>query len=107
MPRQFRNSSKRKTRVQVCALLVSVTCPLAYAADPGQVVVPYVQYTYLHDDNLLRLNSPEAAQAALTTATAVEIMPVLIAPTGITEDPGAPDTTDDTSPANGEEPTGE
>ncbi|PLY57971.1 EPS biosynthesis protein [Herbaspirillum sp. BH-1] len=65
MPRQFRNSSKRKTRVQVCALLVSVTCPLAYAADPGQVVVPYVQYTYLHDDNLLRLNSPEAAQAAL------------------------------------------
>ena len=68
MPRQFRNSSKRKTRVQVCALMVSVACPLAYAADPGQVVVPYVQYTYLHDDNLLRLSSPEAAQAALGTS---------------------------------------
>ncbi len=65
MPRQFRNSGKRKTRVRMCALLVSMTCPLAYAADPGQVVVPYVQYTYLHDDNLLRLSSPEAAQAAL------------------------------------------
>ncbi|WP_413459971.1 XrtB/PEP-CTERM-associated polysaccharide biosynthesis outer membrane protein EpsL [Herbaspirillum huttiense] len=67
MPRQFRNSSKRKTRVQMCALMVSVACPLAYAADPGQVVVPYVQYNYLHDDNLLRVSSPEAAQAALGT----------------------------------------
>ncbi|HEX7634668.1 MAG TPA: EPS biosynthesis protein, partial [Noviherbaspirillum sp.] len=65
MPRQFRNSSKRKTPVQVCTLLALVTCPLAYAADPGQVVVPYVQYTYLHDDNLLRLNGPEAAQTSL------------------------------------------
>jgi hypothetical protein len=34
-------------------------------AQTRSVVVPYVQYTYLHDDNLLRLNSPEAAQAAL------------------------------------------
>lgn len=68
MPRQFRNSNKRKTRVQVCALMVSVACPLAYAADPGQVVVPYVQYNYLHDDNLLRVSSPQAAQAALGTS---------------------------------------
>ncbi|QJQ00681.1 EPS biosynthesis protein [Herbaspirillum rubrisubalbicans] len=48
----------------MCALLVSMTCPFAYAADPGQVVVPYVQYTYLHDDNLLRLSGPDAAQTA-------------------------------------------
>lgn len=68
MPRQFRNSSKRKTQVRVCALMVSLTCPFVYAADPGQVVVPYVQYTYLHDDNLLRLSNPEAAEAALGTS---------------------------------------
>ncbi|QBP75348.1 EPS biosynthesis protein [Herbaspirillum huttiense] len=49
----------------MCALLVSVTCPLAYAADPGQVVVPYVQYSYLHDDNVLRLSGPAAAVSAL------------------------------------------
>lgn len=65
MPLQFRNSSKRKTRVRMCALMVSVTCPFAYAADPGQVVVPYVQYTYLHDDNLLRLSGPDAARTSL------------------------------------------
>ncbi len=64
-PWQFRISSGRRTQVQMCALLVSVTCPLAYAADPGQVVVPYVQYSYLHDDNVLRLSGPDAAVSAL------------------------------------------
>lgn len=68
MPRQFRNSSKRRAGGRICVLLISVACPFVYAADPGQVVVPYVQYTYLHDDNLLRVSSPEAAETALGTS---------------------------------------
>lgn len=40
----------------MCVLLVFVICLLVYVVDLGQVVVLYVQYSYLYDDNVLCLS---------------------------------------------------
>ncbi|WP_433694313.1 XrtB/PEP-CTERM-associated polysaccharide biosynthesis outer membrane protein EpsL [Herbaspirillum seropedicae] len=57
----------RRRSAQVLAVLAFVAAQQARADDDGQVVTPYVQYSILYDDNLLRLRDPAQAQATLGT----------------------------------------
>ncbi|WP_129587671.1 XrtB/PEP-CTERM-associated polysaccharide biosynthesis outer membrane protein EpsL [Herbaspirillum robiniae] len=58
----------RRNGAQVLAVLALASIQEARAADDGQVVTPYVQYSILYDDNLLRLRDSAAAQSALGTS---------------------------------------
>ncbi len=57
----------RRSSAQLLAVLALMASHQARADDDDQVLTPYVQYSLLYDDNLLRLRDSAQAQATLGT----------------------------------------
>jgi exopolysaccharide biosynthesis operon protein EpsL len=64
---QLRSEGAGKIGARIIVLLVSATVQHAWAEDKEQVLTPYVQYSLLYDDNLLRVRDAQAAMASVGT----------------------------------------